>query len=129
MRPQGALPTKDKLLADFERNLGNARRALLVPPGSGVFGETIASVRALTLGALTDTELPEVTTPESRLRRARVKLQRGDIAGSVDEIGQLPAKAHQALGPYVAGAKQRLVAEQALRLIRAHITTDLASLA
>ena len=86
-------------------------------------------MRALTLGALTDTELPEVTTPESRLRRARVFLQRGDIAGSVDEIGQLPAKAHQALGPYVAEAKQRLVAEQALRLIRAHVTTDLASLA
>jgi hypothetical protein len=40
-------------LADFNSSLGNARRALLVPPGSGVFGETLASVRALTLGALT----------------------------------------------------------------------------
>lgn len=134
MRPLAAkrgetLPTKDQLLADFERNLGNARRALLVPPGSGVLGETLASIRALTLGALTDTELPEVTTPESRLRRARVLLQRGDVAASVAEIGQLPAKATQALDGYVTPAKERLLVEQSLRVIRAHVTSNLASLA
>ena len=43
----------------------------MVPPGSGIVGETFASVRALTLTALNDTHLPEPTSDEARLRRAR----------------------------------------------------------
>jgi len=123
------LATKDKLLAEFECNLPAARRALLVPPGSGFVGEAYGTVRALTLMSFSDTELPDVTSsPESRLRRARVLLHRGDVAGSVEEVGRLPANMTGALNKFIVDAKQRLVVEQALRLIRAHALTNLASL-
>jgi hypothetical protein len=54
--------------------------------------------------------------------------QQGDVAGCVHEIGALPPGANVELDGFVAEARKRLVVEQALRLIRAHVTTSLASL-
>ena len=122
------LPSKDALVDEFERSVGAARRALLVPAGSGVAGQLYASVRALGLRTLSDTELPEATTDESRLRRARVLLIRGDVGAAVDELAGLPAAAVQALQGFTAKANDRLVVEQSLRMLRAHLLTSLVSL-
>ena len=122
------LPSKDALVDEFERSVSAARRALLVPAGSGVAGQLYASVRALGLRTLSDTELPEATTDESRLRRARVLLLRGDVGAAVDELAGLPAGAVQALQGFTAKANDRLVVEQSLRMLRAHLLTSLVSL-
>ena len=99
-----------------------------MPAGSGVAGQLYASVRALGLRTLSDTELPEATTDESRLRRARVLLLRGDVGAAVDELAGLPAGAVQALQGFTAKANDRLVVEQSLRMLRAHLLTSLVSL-
>ena len=59
----------------------------------------------------------------------KTKLKKLPLTRKKKQVGRLPVNATGALKSFIVNAKERLVVEQGLRLIRAHAHTSLASLA
>jgi hypothetical protein len=57
-------------------------------------------------------------SPEAHLARAEARLGEGDLAGAVTELEALEGPAAEAAAPWLAGARARLAADQAIEALR-----------
>lgn len=63
--------------------------------------------------------------PGQRLARLEVRLQRGDVAGAVEEMSALPAPMQAAAGPLAEGLRQRVMADTLLARVIADLVKSL----
>ena len=57
-------------------------------------------------------------SPEAHLARAEARLDEGDLAGAVSELEALEGPAAEAAAPWLAGARARVAADQAIEALR-----------
>ena len=57
-------------------------------------------------------------SPEAHLARAEARLGEGDLASAVTELEALEGPAAEAAAPWLAGARARLAADQAIEALR-----------
>jgi hypothetical protein len=104
-----------------------SRKALYTPDNSGVVGHALGSVAAgLTLAptGLVD----ESQGTEAYLARAHYHVTRGDVRAALREVARVDGDAAAILVDWADAARSRLLVEQALRMIGAHVTTLVATL-
>lgn len=104
-----------------------SRKALYTPNNSGVVGHALGSVAA-GLTVMPSGLVDESQGTEAYLARAHHYVSRGDIRSALNEVAKLEGDAAAIMVDWVEAARSRLLVEQAMRMIGAHVTTLAATL-
>lgn len=112
------LPSITRLQADFPEAARAGLQASLNADMGATWAERVGSFLRSQTGARSLTPR-EGNDPDAILSRAEAALGNGDVAATLDEIGQLPLEGQGAMGDWRAEAERRLAAEQALTALEA----------
>ena len=122
-----------QLHARFERVAASGRVAALVPPGSGMWGQALASfVSSVTLPVSLSAVLPSDGAKDGASRvfvHAAEHLEQGSLAGAVKELRMLRGPPAAVCADWLAAAEQRLLVEQGLAAAKAETSVAMAALA
>jgi hypothetical protein len=128
--PKSALagiPTLSELEVRFTNACEESRKALYTPEGSGVVGHALGSVAAGLLVAPSGSNIEGEDT-EACLARARHHISSGNIRSALQEVRRIEGDAAAVMVDWVEAAQTRLLVEQAVKMIGAHVTTLVATL-
>jgi hypothetical protein len=129
LRPWAAtgVPTTNILRARFP----NAARAALDISRSAVASDFLSRLWANLESLISIRRVGDVqgTDPEARLARAQVRVDAGDLAGAVVEVGQVPPPSAAALASWLRDARNRVALDRTLAQLNARVVRSLTSAA
>jgi len=114
------IPTLMHLQDRFVRVSSAGRRAALVPPESGVWGQAVATIGYAL--KVYEKGFVQGDSPDARFARAEWYLQRGHLEGAVKEMEHLRGLPAEVTRDWLVAARERLVAEQALEVVKSEAT-------
>lgn len=123
--PDRGVPSLEQLKADF-RKAANATIDTENQPADDSLASELWSKAKSFVRVRRKGDVPGDSTA-AILARAEHRLEAGDLAAAIGEAGQLQGPAAQAVSPWLAGAKARLAADQALSKVEAQLLTALAA--
>ncbi|CAM9760200.1 unnamed protein product [Chrysoparadoxa australica] len=116
---KSGIPTVEQLRVRFDTVHKECRKAVLVPhEAKGLSGQILGSVLAAV--TVEPSQPMAGDNPEDVLTRAKQKLDLGNLGQAVEELEKLQGLAAYTVSDWVAEAKGRLSADQALNVIRMH---------
>jgi hypothetical protein len=121
LRPHAGkgIPTLEELRARFERVASDIARASMKLEGEGWMARVVNRLMALvTIRRAADEA--DLDGAEGAVARAETSLKRGDLETSIAEVGTLDGAAAETAAPWLAAARARLAAEQAMAKLHVH---------
>ena len=124
------VPTLSELELRFAIARAESRKALYTPEEGGVVGHALGSVAAGLLMAPTHDSHngAEGEGTEACLARAHHYISSGNVRLALHEVGRIEGDAAAVMVDWVESARTRLLVEQAVTMIGAHVTTLVATL-
>ena len=122
------VPTLSELEARFAVAREESRKALYTPDGSGLVGHALGSFTAGILTVAPDGSGTEGEGTEACLARAHEYIAAGNVRSALMEVGRVEGDAAAVMVDWVEAARMRLLVEQAVNMIGAHVTTLVATL-
>ena len=121
LRPHAGkgIPTLQELRARFDKVASDIARASMKLEGEGWMARAVNRLVAL----VTIRRAADETTldgAEGALARAEARLRRGDLGASIAEVATLDGAAAETAAPWLAVARARLAAEQAMAKLHVH---------
>lgn len=113
------VPTRDELRSRFDPMASAVSQAAAAPEGSGWLDQTIGRLSRLVTVRRTGEEAAQEDSVGGRLARAELRLAAGDLQGAVAALEPLSGAPAKAAAGWLAAAKARIEAEQALRAVSA----------
>ncbi|HLT02417.1 MAG TPA: mitofilin family membrane protein [Geminicoccaceae bacterium] len=107
------VPTLPALRNAFAESANRIVNATRVPEGEGLLQQAAANLKSLVTVRPVGADV-EGDDAAARVARAEAALDRGDLAAAVAEVEALEGGAARAAEPWLADARRRLAAEQAL---------------
>jgi len=124
------VPTYQHLVSRLKRVAKEGKRAALVPQDGGIMAEALATLVSK-IPELRERGLPrgDVSDPDIAFARARYFAAGGHLYTATQQLRQLPPRPQAVADGWVREAEDRLIVDQAIMLIRAHIAALVAALA
>ena len=121
LRPHAekGIPTLEELRARFDKVASGIARAAMKLEGEGWVARAVNRLAALVTirRAADEAALDGV---EGAVARAEASLKRGDLKASISEVEALDGAAAETAAPWLAAARARLAAEQAMAKLHVH---------
>lgn len=111
------IATRDALARRFESVAAELARSEIVSADGDLFGRAIARIAAI-ISIRRTGDVPGAT-PGAVAARTESRLMQGDLAGAVTTLSALTGRPAEIAGPWLAEARARLLADQALAQLTA----------
>lgn len=120
------LPRRHDLYRQFCNIDRQVLEASYIPSTAGFFGLLYSKIVGRLL--IQERGLVDGDSVDAKLARARVFLANDNLALAVSELSDIKGEAREVLQPWLTQAQYRLVADQSIEILHAHITNLSASL-
>eukprot|EP01094_Clydonella_sp_ATCC50884_P004474 TRINITY_DN134_c1_g2_i1.p1 TRINITY_DN134_c1_g2~~TRINITY_DN134_c1_g2_i1.p1 ORF type:complete len:490 (-),score=194.39 TRINITY_DN134_c1_g2_i1:278-1747(-) len=119
------VPTRQELCQRFASVKKIGRREAFVPEGGGLFAQAFAAVLAAV--TIPETGLVSGSDPDAIFARAQYFLDRGDLKEAIDELSHLRGLAAVVTCDFVQAAKERLMVEESINVVRDYVAANVAA--
>lgn len=120
------LPCRHDLYREFCKIDRKVLEASYIPTSAGFFGLLYSKIVGTLL--IQENGLVDGETVDAKLARARVYLLNDKLSLALEELSDIKGEAREVLQPWLTQAQYRLVADQSIEILHAHITNLSASL-